>query len=176
MTDNQLWKFTKAGDRIAFGVIYDRYADQMYNAAYTILRDKEACEDIIHELFVHIWIHKEKLEVNTLSGYLLISVRNRVLSSLRKKTESVDISSIQDLPKNMGTSDSRLNLNDIQRILQKNVATLPPKCQEIFVLSREERLPNKAIAAKLNITVKTVENQISIALKRLRTSLEDFLN
>jgi RNA polymerase sigma-70 factor (ECF subfamily) len=73
------------------------------------------------------------------------------------------------------SADSKLFQDDIAHLLEDGVAQLPEKCRQIFTLSRKEYLSNKEIAARLNISIKTVENQITIALRYLRTGLTDYL-
>lgn len=172
-SDFELIEALKSDSRDALGIIYNRYAEKMYKASYSLIADKAACEDIVHEIFVNVWISRAKLEVRSLQNYLIVASKNHALSILRKTNPVADITEFQDYLTDSIPVDNTLTMHEINRIVAKNVERLPRKCQQIFLLSREEQLPHKEIAARLNITVKTVENQIAIALKRIRNSLQN---
>lgn len=174
-SDDELVELIKTGDRKAFDRVYNRYSEKLYDAAYFILKDEALCEDIVHELFVSLWINRANLRIASLSSYLHTAIRNRVISCLRKRKIAIDVTSLQEVLSDFQSVENKLFTTDIQGIVDREVSKLPPKCQRIFELSRQEQRSNKEIAAELDIALKTVENQITIALRRLRASLNDFL-
>lgn len=174
MSDDELVEGLHAGKVECFEVIYNKYASKLYSAAYNILRNKEACEDVIQELFIDLWLKKAQLRILKLNAYLYTAVRNKALMVIRSGRVTLDLEVITMLIDDYATDDFVIQ-KEIKESLDREVSSLPAKCREIFVLSRQEQLSHKEIAAQLNISVKTVENQITTALKRLRASLVDLM-
>lgn len=172
--DAKLLDLLKLDDRKAFDMLYKKYSAKLYYAAYNLFRDRDVCEDLVQELFIDLWTKRNQLNINSLEWYLKVTIKNRVLMYLRTKKVTLDISAIELLTEKY-SADSQLLQRDISRVLDNNVALLPKKCREIFTLSRKDYLSNKEIASRLNISIKTVENQITIALRYLRSGLTDYL-
>ncbi|QXV64680.1 RNA polymerase sigma-70 factor [Mucilaginibacter sp. 21P] len=172
--DADLLTMLRDDDRIAFEVLYNKYSSKVYAVAYNLFRDKDVCEDLVQELFVDLWAKRSTLRITSLEWYLKVAIKNRVLMYIRSKKATLDISAIAMLTEKYST-DSKVLQKDISAILDENVGRLPERCREIFTLSRKEYLSNKEIALRLNISVKTVENQMTIALRHLRTGLTDYL-
>lgn len=172
--DAELLKLLRLDDRKAFELLYKKYSGKIYYAAYNLFRDKDVCEDLVQELFIDLWTKRNELNITSLEWYLKVAIKNRVLMYIRTQRATLDISAIEMLAGKYNT-DSRLLGHDISRLLDDNVAQLPEKCRQVFTLSRKECLSNKEIAARLGISVKTVENQMTIALRYLRSGLSDYL-
>jgi RNA polymerase sigma-70 factor (family 1) len=172
--DAKLLDLLKLNDRKAFDMLYKKYSAKLYYAAYNLFRDRDVCEDLVQELFIDLWTKRNQLNINSLEWYLKVAIKNRVLMYLRTKKVTLDVSVIELLTEKY-SADSQLLQRDISRVLDNNVALLPKKCREIFTLSRKDYLSNKEIASRLNISIKTVENQITIALRYLRSGLTDYL-
>lgn len=160
-------------DEDAFKQIYKRYAPGLYAAAYNLFRDKPICEDLIQELFADLWIKRKNLNIKSLKPYLYTSVKNRALMAMRSGRTMLNETALEKLIADYATDD-RLNIRELNDVLNKSIDNLPDKCREIFQLSRNEHLSNKEIAERLNISVKTVENQMTIALRRLREQTIEF--
>jgi len=160
-------------DEDAFKQIYKRYASGLYAAAYNLFRDKPLCEDLIQELFADLWIKRKKLNIKSLKPYLYTSVKNRALMAMRSGRTMLNETALEKLIADYATDD-RLNIRELNDVLNKSIDSLPDKCRQIFRLSRNEHLSNKEIAERLNISVKTVENQMTIALRRLREQTIEF--
>lgn len=174
-SDDALVAMIRQDDAGAFEAVYNKYAAQLFHAAHAILKDREACEDIIQELFTDLWIRRQHLNVHNLKAYLFTATRNNVLMTIRSGKIKIDISELEQLVGQSTASDG-ITEKELQRSIDRNVAQLPQKCRTIFILSREEKLSHKEIASQLNISYKTVENQMTIALKRLKSSLGDFMS
>lgn len=178
--DYQMWpdatllEMLRADDQKAFNILYHKYSSKLYYAAYHLFKDQTVCEDLVQELFIDLWVKRHQLKINSLQWYLKVAIKNRVLMYLRTQRAQLDLSAIDMLADKYG-ADSQLLRKDIHRALDENVASLPEKCRQIFRLSRTEYMSNKEIAALLKISVKTVENQITIALRHLRAGLSDHL-
>jgi RNA polymerase sigma-70 factor (ECF subfamily) len=174
-SDEALVAMIRQDDAGAFAAVYNKYAAQLFHTAHAILKDREACEDIIQELFTTLWIKRQQLNIHHLKSYLFTATRNNVLMTIRSGKIKVSISELQELVEQNTASDG-ITEKELLQCINENVAQLPPKCRTIFILSREEKLSHKEIASQLKISYKTVENQMAIALKRLKSSLGDFLS
>ncbi len=177
-TDDLLVALLKEGNQAAYAEIYNRYKGVLYRHALTMLNNKEEVNDIIHELFLALWIKREELQVNIkLSSYLYRSVRNRILDYIaRNKFVTAYIDSIQEyIQAAVPITEQEVRLSELKALIEREVAALPPKMREIFEMSRKLELSNKEIAAQLNISDKTVKKQINNALKILRPKINLFL-
>ena len=161
------------GDEVAFNKAFDLYYSRLCFFADKILHDFDLSRSIAQQVFVDLWIKRDKLMVTSLQSYLYHSVQNSALDILkRKKVESRYLATLDKTePEEMKDLMEEAELADrINKAIQK----LPEKCREIFLLCRFEELKYAEIAEKLNISVKTVEMQISIAMKKLRKELSDY--
>ncbi|MFD0767275.1 RNA polymerase sigma-70 factor [Mucilaginibacter lutimaris] len=172
--DAELLELLRHDDRKAFETLYHKYSGKAYHVAYNLFRDSDVCEDLVQELFIDLWAKRNSLRITSLEWYLKVAIKNRVLMYIRTQKATLDLSAIATLTQKYST-DSKLIQNDISHLLEEGVERLPEKCRQIFTLSRKEYLSNKEIASRLNISTKTVENQITIALRYLRVSLNDYL-
>lgn len=173
-TDQELLTLITQGDRLAFGEVYERYKGVLFAHAYRRLSNQEEAEDVIHDLFTQLWNKRDALIIQTeLSFYLYTAVRNRVFKIIsRKKIESEYIASIDTTIVNSHLfTDHKVRERELALVIEREIAALPSKMREVFLLSRNEHLSHKEIADKLDISEKTVSRQISNALKILRTKL-----
>ncbi|WP_207534198.1 RNA polymerase sigma-70 factor [Desertivirga arenae] len=164
----------KEGDRKAFELVFNSYWSKLYLYAYNILRDKGVCEDIVQEVLVSLWVKRESQEIDSLGSFLFTAVRYQVLKVIR--SGKVREGFFQEIEKmSMSTPAEQLEEKDLANLIDARIDELPGKCREIFLLSRKEQLSNREIAERLGISIKTVENQITIAIRRLRSDLGDVL-
>ena len=174
--ENELLSALASGHEEALKVIYREYWDRLFISAYNVLKDKEACEDIIQDIFIQLWQKRESLSITTsLQAYLFAATRYQVFHTIKRSSGRKEL--FEDLNERFSTDapDIPLYVKDIQEKINAAVEHLPEKCREIYKLSREQHLSYKEIAERLQISPKTVENQITIALKRLRIVLGDLL-
>lgn len=174
LTDHELFSLLKLDDRAAFAEIYNRYKGPLYIHAFNKLRDKEEVRDVLQQLFSVLWIKREEISLKTnLAGYLYAAIRNRIFKVIaHKNVESTYIASIQQsVNYEEAITDYTVRENEFRKLIDKEIALLPPKMREIFELSRKEYLSHKEIAEKLGISEQTVSKQVSNALKILRTKL-----
>lgn len=166
------------GDVDSFKYFFDRYYDDLCNFVNVYLHDPVLSEEIVQDIFVYFWENKKKLHINTsVKSFLFSATKFKSLNLLRDtKTQKRIVEEIGNTEPINTTEeeDSYLDTLEIKTILNTAVDQLAPKCREIFLLSKSEDLSNKQIAEKLNISVKTVENQMTIALKKLREYLLPF--
>lgn len=164
----------KAGDRQAFTHLFYSFNRRVYYFALSLLRNENEAEEVVQEIFVKIWESRHQLdEAYSFSSFLFTVTKNHILNRLRRKAHEQHY---QDYCRKTFSdfgnfTDNEVEYREMQRLVKEAVATLSPRKQEIFILSREGRLTYREIAAKLNISVKTVENQMIFALKQLRVRL-----
>jgi RNA polymerase sigma-70 factor (family 1) len=172
VSDQKLLALFADGSKHAFEMVYDRYWKDLYKLAAKILQDESKAEDVVQEVFVSFYESGAKTQIENLKGYLFQSAKYQCFMQLRagKITEK----HLERMNKVMFSNIVELDIEarELEEILDRTISALPEKCREVFYLSRFESLSNKAIAQQLNISPKTVENQISKALKSLRTSVE----
>lgn len=170
--DVDLMDRMRSGDDIALKLIYNKYWNHLFNSAYNILRDQQACEDIIQDVFINLWNKRELIEIKvSLKSYLFASTRYEVYRQVRLGNVREDI--FDHVHERMTTATEYGNIEHRELLSQINsiVDNLSAKCKEVYKLSREEQLSHKEIASQLDISTKTVENHLNKALRQLRTSL-----
>jgi RNA polymerase sigma-70 factor (family 1) len=171
-TEIELLMMLVTGDVEAFNEIYKRYADAMYGSAYNILRDKHTCMDLVQEVFEWFWSHKEKLEITNCKAYLITAVKFKTSNYIRNnKVPRNFFDELSDLDVTGDNEESLLEVKQLIVFIKNCSDTLPVRCREVFQLSRYDQLSNKEIAVKLGVSEKTVENQMTIALKKLKKDL-----
>ena len=170
LTDLELLTLLRNGERSAFNEIYYRYSASLHQFAFNILRDKDECNDAIQDVFVWLWQNKEKVRMESLRAYLYAAVKYklaRVITGSKRRSAILAAGPVIDEP---FINDS-LEVKELKAAISDFIVSLPPKARKIFHLSRNEYRSNKEIAAQLGISEKTVENQLTISLKKLRISL-----
>ncbi|WP_242921210.1 RNA polymerase sigma factor [Pontibacter liquoris] len=173
--DEQLLELLQAGDNTAFELIYNKYWSKLYLAAYNVLRDRQGAEDVVQEVLVSLWFKREGAAIDSLQAYLYTAVRYQVFKAVRSGKAR------QQLPEAAGSivvaneAEAALCEHDLYSLLEQGITRLPDKCRQVFLLSRREHLSTTEIAQQLGITSKTAENHLTIALRRLRTTLGSLL-
>ena len=168
----------KNGEEPAYEMLFKEYYQVLVIFANKYLFDIDESKELVQDLFVHIYEKREKLVINSsLKSYLFRSVHNRSLNHLNSqkiknkyaehfgKTTTINENSIEN----------EMNKTELEHAIYQAIAELPPKCRDIFKLNRFEGLSNSEIAEKLKLSKRTVETQISKALKILRLKLEPYI-
>ncbi|MBD0832569.1 RNA polymerase sigma factor [Aestuariibaculum sediminum] len=171
--DSDILNRLKKGDKQALTELYNRYWKTLYISSYNLLKNKELCEEIIQDVFIDVWNYKENLQIKiSLKSYLYACVRYKVFSEFRKnKIQSVELMEGLNDRFQYATPETKLMHEELVMQIDAIVKTLPERCQEVYLLSRNQQLSHKEISEKLGISTKTVENHITLALKTIRSSL-----
>lgn len=171
--DILLLKLIKQGDQIAFRHLFYQYADSLERFITYYIHDREKSQDLVLDIFTYIWENRQNFEIKlTLKAYLFQEARNKSFTYIRDKKIPVYLEEMEGM-EIVQNYDSELELQELHHLIEEAVSLLPDKCREIFRKSREENLTNKEIAGQLHISEKTVEGQITIALKKIRIHLGD---
>lgn len=144
-----------------------------------MIKDSDQAEEIVQDILFKIWQTRKEIKLDiTIRAYLYRSVHNRCLNYFRheKVKQEYQSYSIALSQNSYESASSRLAYNELSAKINEGLNALPPACREVFRLSRMENLSYKEIAGILEISVKTVENQMGKALKMMRKHLADFIS
>lgn len=170
-----LQKIAREGNHQAFKALYRSYFRRLFLFCLPLIRSKESAEEIVNDVFVHIWEKRAMLEeVDNIEVYLYVAVKNRAFDYIRKSSsnKTEDISEIASQSITFTLDPEQLMITaEMKKKIEIAISQLPPRCKLIFKLIKEDGLKYKEVAAVLDISIKTVEAQLAIALKRLTTSL-----
>lgn len=175
-SDEILVEAMKNGDPVSFDILFNRYWQILYTTAYNISRDNEASSGIVHDIFLNLWLKREKLQIGSFKGYITASARYHVYRYMRTvKRNMLEYRDVLDDDNSISVNDGELLIRqqELQRKVEGHLEGLPKRCKEIFTLSRRDELSNDEIAKRLAISKRTVENQLTNALHHLRLSLKD---
>ena len=180
--DNELLRKMAQGNETAFTEIFHQYWKLLFSVAANKLNNLADAEEVVQDVFADLWKRRAEIVIQqSLKSYLAAAVKFQVYSLLYKRYRQRNYE--QSLQQDTSVTSYRVNaveeeydLKVLQEKLQQTAAQLPERCRLVYELSREAGLSNKEIAQSLNISEKTVENQITKALKSLRTSLKSFFS
>lgn len=173
-TDHELAAILKEGDPLVYTEIFDRYKVILYKHAFQMLNSQEEANDVIQDVFLALWDKRDTLNLKTsLSAYLYSSVRNRIFDLIsHQKVVSRYMDSIRDfIAEGSYTADGQVREKQLASIIEKEIAALPLKMRVVFELRRQDELSYKQIGQQLNISDKTVKQQVHNAVKILRLKL-----
>ena len=171
LTDQELIAAMQHDDAV-FDEIYERYWSLLYRSAFNVLRDKEACMDVLQEVFIWFWEHRDHINVNSVKAYLLTAVKYKVANYIRNgKVRESFYDRIPKIELDTAFPDEILEVKELKEMISAFVMELPERCQEVFNMSRNDHMSNKEIAMKLGISEQTVETHMKRALKTLRDKL-----
>ncbi len=176
-TDDELLTLLAGNDELAFTEIYNRFWKKLFAIAYNRMQEYDIAEDIVHDVFVSLWSNRSSAKIQSLENYLACATKYMVLAKIRKKErERLYNSTLTEAPVVELPVETSLHYKHLLEIVNNEIEKLPEKCKLIFKYSRNDHMPVKEIAEHLSISSKTVENQISKALKQLRLATRTFLH
>lgn len=169
----------KKGNVKSMELLFNQYYTPLTRYAQTLVCDIHEAEDIVQQLFVSVWEKRQQQEINTsVRAFLYKSVYHASLNVLKHQKVKTKFqlfgSEDQDLTQN--EASELIETNELEQQIKEALKKLPPACATVFKLSREENLKYKEIAQHLEISIKTVENQMGKALSILRTELSSYLS
>jgi RNA polymerase sigma-70 factor (ECF subfamily) len=168
----------QAGDENAFEMIFREHYQALCRYANSFLQDRDEAEEVVQSSFLAIWEKRNTIFItSSLKSYLYRAVRNSCLNVIKhEKIKQVHVDHEMKVlsPADENTSDAVLS-NELEKQIYIAMQALPEQCRLVFKMSRFEELKYQEIADQLNISVKTVENQIGKALKIMREQLQEYL-
>jgi RNA polymerase sigma-70 factor (ECF subfamily) len=174
MSDKVFLEKAKKGDETAFRSLFEKYWQDLFQHAYKRLRSKEDASDIVQEVFLALWNNVQQVEIeDSLGAYLFVSLRNKIFNHYEK--QSVRLKYLLTQPFHPVQSEeliwSNITSKELRSVVACEVARMPAKMKEIYLLSREQQLSISDIAELLLLAPQTVKNQLHRALERIRESL-----
>jgi RNA polymerase sigma-70 factor (ECF subfamily) len=158
-------------DREAFNLLYYMYAEKIYKFSLTFFNRQADAEEVVQEVFVKIWMNRSSIiDPSTFNAYIYTIAKNLIFNNLKKNIYRKKYESYYLI---FGTIQEQTTENDVlyeeaRKRLDNALEKLPEKRKEVFLLSRRDGLKNAEIADKLNVSIKTVETHMGLALKYLR--------
>ncbi len=174
--EKHLFDRIKKGEEKAFETFFHKYYGHLCLYATRIINNDSAAEEIVQDFFVKIWEKRVQLNIETsVKHYLFRSVKNLCINYIqRNKTKLRYAQKVISEVENNYSDDNSFPEIELYQKIEESINSLPEKRKEIFRLSRQEGLKYREIAEKLNISIKTVETQMSLAIKTLRDKLKNY--
>lgn len=172
--DQRLIVALKANDHKAFDSLFRKYAEKLYNFSLAVAKDKFVAEEVVQIVFFKVWDKRSQLsEHHSFKSFLFTIAYHEIITWIRKAQSEQRKTLFFHAGNNYITHETEIKIDfqNFETLANKLIDRLPEKRKEIFRLSRYQGLSNKEIAEKMHLSVKTVENQITAALKYLRNSL-----
>lgn len=172
--EKELISKLQIGDLGAYDKLYHFYSPKLYRFAFSLLKNNEDAEGIVQEVFLIIWNKRNEIDsTKSFKSYLFTISRNLIIDQLRKRLKEKEYLAYLEKYFNSvtPTPEQMTDYNIVKSKVDKAIEKLPEKRKQIYKLSREKGLSNKEISKQLNISDKTVENQITLALRHLRSRL-----
>jgi RNA polymerase sigma-70 factor (ECF subfamily) len=175
LTDKLILEHLKNSNQGVFEMVFKYYYSGLVVYADQIINDTPVSEDIVQSVFMKLWETREKLEIRSFRSYFIQCVKNRCIDYLRNKEVRNKFSQQKISFDPIDFQEELWLRSELDEIIQQAIDRLPPRCREIFLMSRIENLKTSEIAERLELSGRTVETQISKALKLLRVELAEYL-
>jgi RNA polymerase sigma-70 factor (ECF subfamily) len=170
-------KQLKNGDMSAFDSIYKKYSVRIYSFVFGIIKSKDDAQDIVQEVFIKLWDKRESLKEHlSFKSYLFTIAYNTTISLIRARVKEKDFAAMvksKQIPLNIDPANVQLEYTELKEKLEETINKLPKRQKQVYLLSRKEDLSYKQIAIKMGISVNTVENHMSKALRFIRSNIKN---
>ena len=162
-------------DQSAYKSLFFLLFPSLQNFAFSIVKSRVLAEEIASDMLLEVWVRRQKLsDIENLKLYLFVSVKNASVARLRQENKlsrfSIDDLQVEFISE-YGNPGQTTDLHELEQTVARAVKDLPPSCQLIYKLAKEDRLKYKEIAELLDLSVKTIDNQLAIALKRIAEAI-----
>ncbi|HWV71317.1 MAG TPA: sigma-70 family RNA polymerase sigma factor [Pseudosphingobacterium sp.] len=168
----------KEGDGSAFEILYQQNWQHLYIFAVRRLNDEEEAKDVVQEVFINLWTKRHSILIHqNVAGYLMQMTKNEIIRKVQqalRNQEKTEQYRLHIIPSLLQIYD-HLSHKELEKHLQKEVASLPLRQQQIYKLHNDEDLSISEIAENLEISEQTVKNQLVTANKKIRTALREAL-
>lgn len=168
MTEREIISGLKESSIAAYRQLFMEFWSVIRRFLSKMLNDNILAEDIAQNIFMKVWLNREKLDENkSIKTYLYVLAKNEAINHIKRESRSISLSDAVYVPLTSETQET-LDFRELDGIIRRRIALMPSQRRMIFEMSRRENLSNKEIAEKLNISVRTVEKHIELALKDLK--------
>lgn len=176
-SDAELMQEIKADNMFAFDILYKKYSRRLYKFGFSIIKSQEETENLIQDVFLCLWENRHKVEKDSsVKSYVFTIAYNSAISIIRKKAKESQfieyLNSLQEI--NEEPINVELEYKELANKLDEIINALPQRQKEVYLLHRVEGLKYSEIAERLNISVNTIENHMSRALKTIREKIGNY--
>lgn len=176
LEDSELLSKLKGKDRHAFNLLYDKYWEFVFNNAIKRLTNPDLAEDVVQEVFTQLWLREHLDDIKNLPAYFYVATRNQVFKLQKREGKYVPVEEIeQELLVNNENAEAMLLYKELQIAYEKLIDSLPSQQQLIYQMKYNQGLSTTEIASLLNLSPKTVRNQLGRTVNRIRNSLTIFI-
>lgn len=176
LDQDELLKLLNQNDEDSFSKIYRFLWPSLFNTAYKRLGDREKCEDIVQNVFVDLWQRKDKVTISNLSAYLHTAVRFQIYkhaAGMHSNSEFFNV--LENVIEASARADENVLSKELRALVRSWINALPKKRRKIFLLHYYENLSTREIADYLNISQKTVQNQLNAATVEIKAKFSHLL-
>jgi RNA polymerase sigma-70 factor (family 1) len=176
-TEEELVRGLREGNEAAFEAIYKKYWHQLYCAAYSKTQLHPEAEEIVQNIFSTLWEKRQTLLITNLSGYLQVSVRNRIINHIRERITQRKYWEYYKtfIPQQKESTADTVMYDDLAEAVEVAVNRLPEKSRQVFRLNRLEGKSIHEIANLMKLSEKAIEYHLTKSIKELRMHLKDFI-
>ncbi len=165
-------------DEVAYKNLFFLLFPSLQNFAFSIVKQRQVAEEIASDVLINVWAKRQALlQIGDLKMYLYISARNAAIRKFRQdhkvKKISLDELKVEFISDYCSPVDT-LNGSELQKEIHQALQQLPPRCKIIYKLAKEDKIPYKDIATLLGISIKTVDSQLVIAIKKITMAIRSF--
>jgi len=172
LAEDELLERLESGDENAFTEIYNRYWGKLLAVGYYHTHDKQAAEDIVHDVMMGLWSRKKNLRIQSLNAYLGSAVKFSVFKAIVRDRKRRELLNRQKFPESISDIEARLDAKFLEEYFNGVLQGLPEKARLVFNFSRNEELSISAIAHKMDVSPKAVEYHMTKALRALKEKLQ----
>ena len=175
-----LKKISFEEDERSFKRLFDLFAGRLYQFSFSFVKSKSVAEEVVSDVFLKVWINRSELvNIQNIKAYLFKSTYNTSLNYLdeMKRKNAVSLDDLEvDLGVDLICPETELINKELKSIIEQSIEDLPPRCKMIYKLAKVEQMKYKDIGELLDISVKTINHQLSIALKKIGETIKSYLN
>lgn len=167
----------KEDNKEAFVLIYRKFWKALYNAAYKRLRDSDRSQDVVQNVFTDLWLRRDRVTITNLPAYLHTAVRFQVYKEVVKQPSDAEFFKVlEEMLVSPLQSDAGLIDEELRELVALWIEALPEKRRQIFLMHFQDELSTDEIAKRLNVSQKTVQNQLNTASTHIRAKFAHFLS
>lgn len=171
--DPQHIRNLKEGSETAFKALYDCFSQKVFSVARRFGLEREDANEVVQDVFVKLWNHRHSLKEDlSINAYLLTITKNTLINRQKKKAYETAYKKYLEKQDLRISSENDILYSDLEQLAETFIDRLPAQQKEIFLLAKQHNLPSKEIAQRLNLSLRTVENQIYRATKKIKDELK----
>lgn len=175
MDERQLIELLKEGDPISFEILFQQYYVRFHNFVRNLIKDTQAAEDIVQNVFMKVWINRAQLRPDqSIHNWIYVLTKHEVLNHIRDRKIYLQVEKLL-IPDSSQFSavEDMLQIRELDSRVREFIASMPEQRRRVFMMSRYRGLGNKEIAQMLGLSVRTVDRHINLALTSLRKEFMD---